>query len=61
MNIQLGDLKTGEYRDVTPEEMEVLYDQIKRSSNLPEAERKERGRKIESENRRTTKNNRISQ
>ena len=61
MNIQLGDLKTGEYRDVTPEEMEVLYDQIKRSSNLPEAERKEKGRKIESENRRTTKNNRISQ
>ena len=42
MNIQLGNLKTGEYRDVTSEEMEVLYDQIKRSSNLPEADRKER-------------------
>lgn len=31
MNIHLGNLKTGEYRNVTEEEMEVLFEQIKES------------------------------
>lgn len=35
MNICLGDLKQGAYRDVTQEEIEQLYDQIQASSNMP--------------------------
>lgn len=33
MNITLGTLKTGEYRKVTDEELNVLYEQIRMSSN----------------------------
>lgn len=33
MNIELGSLKTGQYRKLTDEELNVLYDQIKDSSN----------------------------
>ena len=33
MNIELGKLKPGEYRKVTEEELTVLYDMIKDSSN----------------------------
>ncbi len=33
MNIELGDLKPGEYRKVTDEELAELYEQIKDSSN----------------------------
>lgn len=40
MNIWLGDLKTGSYRDLTQEEMEKLYEQLKKSSNMPTAMRK---------------------
>ena len=35
MNIKLGDLKLGEYRAVTEEEIETLYELIKDSSNAP--------------------------
>lgn len=35
MNIQLGDLKAGAYREVSPEEIEELYQQIQGSSNTP--------------------------
>lgn len=35
MNITLGDLKEGTYRDVTPKELEELYEQIKNSYNEP--------------------------
>lgn len=37
MNIRLGDLKTGEYREVTKEEYEKLLQLIKKSSNGPVA------------------------
>ena len=33
MNIELGNLKSGEYRKVTDEEIAELYDMIKDSSN----------------------------
>ena len=33
MNIELGNLKTGEYRKATEEEIKELYDLIKDSSN----------------------------
>ncbi len=33
MNIRLGDLERGKYRDVTPEELQKLYDLIRNSSN----------------------------
>ena len=33
MNIELGDLKPGEYRKVTEKEIEELYELIKDSSN----------------------------
>lgn len=33
MNIKLGDLKPGQYRDVTEEEIKELYELIKDSSN----------------------------
>ena len=35
MNIKLGELKTGEYRDITPKEYEVLSKMIEESSNTP--------------------------
>ena len=35
MNIRLGDLKTGEYREVTKEEYEKLLRLIKNSSSGP--------------------------
>ena len=33
MNIELGNLKEGEYRKLTDEELNVLYEEIKDSSN----------------------------
>ncbi|MDY3765897.1 MAG: pseudouridine synthase [Lachnospiraceae bacterium] len=42
MNICLGDLKPGAYRNVTREEMEQLYDQLEKSSNMPTFMRKDR-------------------
>jgi 23S rRNA pseudouridine2604 synthase len=42
MNILLGDLKPGEYRDVTEEEIRILKEQIAHSSNLPVSPGKER-------------------
>ena len=35
MNIKLGNLKPGEYRSVTEEEIAELYELIKGSSNGP--------------------------
>ena len=35
MNIKLGDLKPGEYRAVTEEEIAKLYELIRDSSNEP--------------------------
>lgn len=35
MNIELGNLKEGQYRKLTDEELNKLYDQIKDSSNTP--------------------------
>lgn len=35
MNIELGNLKTGEYREVTEEELRKLYELIRDSSNEP--------------------------
>lgn len=40
MNIRLGSLKTGEYRKITDEEIEVLYDMLKKSDNRPVRDRK---------------------
>ncbi len=33
MNIELGNLKSGEYREVTGRELDELYEQLKGSSN----------------------------
>ena len=33
MNIRLGELKPGEYRRVSPQEQEILYEQIRDSKN----------------------------
>ncbi len=44
MNIRLGDLKPGAYREVTQKEKEILYRQIQTSSNLPVCMRKERAK-----------------
>ena len=44
MNIQLGNLKTGDYRKVTPAEYEKLLEIIKDSTNLPYKEKQD-GRK----------------
>lgn len=44
MNIQLGNLKTGDYRKVTPTEYEMLLEIIKDSTNLPYKEKQD-GRK----------------
>ena len=41
MNIELGELKTGEYREVTGEEYKRLLALIKNSSNAPAAGRKD--------------------
>ena len=41
MNIKLGDIKTGEYREVTKEEYEKLMHLIQKSSNGPVVHRKE--------------------
>jgi 23S rRNA pseudouridine2604 synthase len=38
MNISLGNLKPGEYREVTREEQEELYQRIRKSSNKPQKE-----------------------
>ena len=35
MNIELGDLKTGQYRKLTDQELNQLYEQIEDSSNQP--------------------------
>lgn len=42
MNIWLGDLKPGTYREVTEKEKEILYRQLQTSSNMPVFMRKER-------------------
>lgn len=34
MNIELGDLKPGQYRKVTDQELNELYEQIRNSSNV---------------------------
>lgn len=44
MNIQLGNLRTGDYRKVTPTEYETLLEIIKDSTNLPYKEKQD-GRK----------------
>lgn len=44
MNIQLGNLRTGDYRKVTPAEYETLLEIIKDSTNLPYKEKQD-GRK----------------
>ena len=43
MNIALGDLKPGTYREVTREEQEELYRRIQHSSNAPARERGRKG------------------
>jgi 23S rRNA pseudouridine2604 synthase len=47
MNIELGDLATGQYRDVTPQEYRRLQKLIEGSSNAPviPADNRERGTK----------------
>lgn len=40
MNITLGDLKTGAYREVTPEEQEALYALLKNSRSAPVQEKR---------------------
>lgn len=40
MNIRLGNLRPGEYRKITDEEIEVLYESLKNSDNRPVKERK---------------------
>lgn len=55
MNIMLGELKAGEYRQVTREEQEELYRRIRNSSNQPwdqrgnQKDRRERWKKKDSE------------
>ena len=44
MNIWLGDLKPGTYREVTEKEKEILYRQLQTSSNMPVFMRKERAK-----------------
>lgn len=39
MNINLGNLKTGEYRELTDEELDCLYELLLESSNEPAAKR----------------------
>ena len=35
MNIELGNLKRGEYRSLTDEELNELYEELKGSENAP--------------------------
>mgnify|MGYP000291572741 CR=1 FL=1 len=39
MNIALGDLKTGDWRDLTPEELQSLKAAVSESKNVPQVER----------------------
>ena len=39
VNIELGNLKEGEYRRVSDGELDELYERIRDSSNVPERER----------------------
>lgn len=39
MNIALGDLKTGDWRDLTPEELQGLKAAVSESKNVPQVER----------------------
>jgi 23S rRNA pseudouridine2604 synthase len=41
MNIELGSLKTGEWRDLTEEELTSLNETLEESDNAPQAERKD--------------------
>lgn len=43
MNIRLGGLKPGEYRQVTDEEIERLYDMLRKSDNRPVRDREKDG------------------
>lgn len=45
MNIQLEDLKPGEYRQVSDREIETLYELLKTSKNRPAADKGKRGRR----------------
>lgn len=63
MNIRLGDLKKGTYRDVTKEEYRQLQAQLKNSYSAPrqpEQEKKEIKHGDQRRNRRTSQKNRIS-
>lgn len=63
MNIELGDLKKGTYRDVTKDEYQKLLAQLKDSYSAPkqlEKGKKEREYGDQRRNRRTSKKNRIS-
>lgn len=63
MNIRLGDLKKGTYRDVTKEEYRQLQAQLKNSYSAPrqsEQEKKEIKYGDQRRNRRTSQRNRIS-
>ena len=59
MNLELGDLAVGEWRDLTPEELKALKDSVKDSDGLPKFYKKEesaiplkeRERKSENRNR----------
>lgn len=42
MNVELGDLKVGEWRDLTSKELQGLKDAVSGSKNVPQAQRKER-------------------
>jgi len=42
MNIQLGDLPTGSWRNLTTKELQGLQDAVSKSDNAPQAKRTDR-------------------
>jgi 23S rRNA pseudouridine2604 synthase len=59
MNIELGDLPAGKYRDVTAQECEELMKLIEKSSNAPiiPAEQSQKGRQNKNGRKKTTDRN----
>ncbi len=47
MNLELGNLPVGEWRDLTPEELKTLKDSVKDSDGQPMVHQKENRRKLE--------------
>jgi len=62
MNLELGDLPIGEWRDLTPQELKTLKDSVKDSDGKPKPHTKESGRAIPQQNKRresSSRNNEI--